>query len=483
MSRLNTVSTAISSMAVLVALAAPQYAAAHGYLNDPPSRAFACAKGLNADCGAAQYEPQSVGETAKGFPRTGVPDGKIASGALSQFSALDIQSANRWHKTEIRDRTINFDWYYKATHPATKYEYFITQNGWNPNAVLTRESFDLTPFCVIDAGGRLPTDQPQGSEGPAREKHTCQIPGDRSGHHVVLGIWTVDDTPGAFHDVVDVNIVAEAETPDGWRPVGNITPRDDLFVGDKVSVRALTSEGESSEFSSQVTIATVEEGKSENWSFKLAEQLNAANTLVRAGVRGEDGTIKPVRGTNNLYAKQESGVNRYELQMELVEDAQAQLSIQSFDENLELVKGRATLAVTLATNRKMNVEATVFDSTNKAVGSSTATLDAGSATVDIALVSAPGDHQLKLIGVTPDGRTTRQALQALVLAGEGGGQEYDAVYPEGIETYAEGTTVLQPEDGNVYECKPFPASGWCKQNGHHYKPGTGSDWQDAWTLK
>ncbi len=483
MSTLTAVSPRVSSLALLAVLLSPQFAAAHGYLNDPPSRAFACQKGLNTECGAAQYEPQSVGETAKGFPEAGVPDGKIASGALSQFSALDIQSANRWHKTEIKDRTVNFDWYYKATHPATKYQYFITRSGWNPNAPLTRESFDLTPFCVVDAGGKLPTDQPQGSEGPAREKHACQIPGDREGHHVLLGIWTVDDTPGAFHDVVDVNIVAEAEAPDGWRPVGNITPRNGLLTGDKVTARALTNDGESSEFSAQLIIATAEEGKPENWSFMLAEQLNAANTLVRAGVRGEDGTIQPVRGTNNLYAKQESGVNRYELQMELVEDAQAELNIQSFDKNLELVKGRATLPVTVTSNRTMNIQATVFDSANKAVGSSTSLVQAGNATLDIALLSNPGSHQLKLIGVTPDGRTTRQALEVLELKGEGGGQDYDAVYPEGIETYVAGTTVLQPADGNVYECKPFPAAGWCTQNVHHYTPGTGSDWQDAWILK
>lgn len=483
MSKLIKVSGCASSLVMMAALMTSQQVVAHGYLNDPPSRAFACQKGLNKDCGAAQYEPQSVGETAKGFPQTGVPDGKIASGALSQFAALDVQSATRWHKTEIKDRTLNFDWYYKATHPATKYEYFITRNGWNPNAALARESFDLTPFCTVDAGGKLPTDQPQGSEGPAREKHTCQIPGEKSGHHVILGIWTVHDTPGAFHDVVDVNIVAEAENPDGWRPVGNITPHADLWVGDKVKVRALTADGESAAYSSQLTIASQEDGKSENWSFKLAEQINTAQTLVRAGIRGDDGSIKPVKGANNLYAKAESGVNRFELQTELVEDSGASLSIQAFDKTVELVKGRATLPLTVLGNRTMNIEATVFDASHKAVGSATRVMEPGSATLEIALLSEPGAHQIKLIGSTTDGRTTRQSLESLELTGEGGGQAYDAVYPEGIDSYVAGTTVLQPEDGKVYECKPFPAAGWCKINGHHYKPGTGSDWQDAWILK
>lgn len=483
MSKLTIASLGVTSLAILATLASPRYAAAHGYLNDPPSRALLCQKGLNKECGGAQYEPQSVGETDKGFPATGVPDGKIASGAISRFAALDVQSATRWHKTEIKDRSVAFDWYYKATHPATKYEYFITQNGWNPNAELARSSFDLTPFCVIDAGGRLPTDQPPGSEGPAREKHNCELPSDRSGHHVILGIWTVHDTGGAFHNVLDVNIVAEAEAPDGWRPVGNITPRDELWVGDKVKVRAMTGEGESAEFSSQITIASAEDGKPGNWSFNLARQLNEAHTLVRAGVRGEDGTIAPVRGANNLYAKQESGVNRYELQMDLVEDAQAQLNIQPVSQDLELVKGRATLPLVVTGNRSMNIEATVFDASHKPVGAVTRAFEPGSATLDIALLSEPGQHQIKLTGVTPDGRTTRQALENLTLTGEGGGQEYDAVYPQDIDTYTAGTTVLQPADGKVYECLPFPASGWCKQSPHHYGPGTGSDWQDAWKLK
>jgi chitin-binding protein len=398
MSRLAVVYAGVSSLAIMISLLASQHAVAHGYLNDPPSRAFVCQKGLNKDCGSAQYEPQSVGETAKGFPATGVPDGKIASGALPQFTALDVQSATRWHKTEISDRTVAFDWYYKATHPATKYEYFITQNGWNPNASLTRNSFELTPFCVVDAGGRLPTDKPQGSEGPAREKHTCQIPGDRSGHHIILGIWTVDDTPGAFHNVVDVDIVAEAETPDGWRPVGNITPRDTLWVGDQVKARALTGSGESAEFSSQVAITDAEEGHPENWSLKLARHINETHTLVRAGVRGEDGVITPVKGTNNLYAKQESGVNRYELHMELVEDAHAELAIQPVEGHLELVKGRATLPLVVTGNRTMKVEATVFDASYKAVGSTTQVTEPGSPTINIDLRSAPGSHQIKLIG-------------------------------------------------------------------------------------
>ncbi len=55
--------------------------------------------------------------------------------------------------------------------------------------------------------------------------------------------------------------------------------------------------------------------------------------------------------------------------------------------------------------------------------------------------------------------------------------------PEGIKSYKAGTVVLQPANGKLYECKPFPYSGWCQINSHHYVPGVGSDWSDAWIAK
>ena len=39
----------------------------HGYTTSPPSRSYRCAQHQVADCGAIQYEPQSV-EGPKGFP-------------------------------------------------------------------------------------------------------------------------------------------------------------------------------------------------------------------------------------------------------------------------------------------------------------------------------------------------------------------------------------------------------------------------------
>jgi len=36
--------------------------------------------------------------------------------------------------------------------------------------------------------------------------------------------------------------------------------------------------------------------------------------------------------------------------------------------------------------------------------------------------------------------------------------------------------------GSLYECKPWPYSGWCNGVASAYAPGTGTNWQDAWTL-
>ena len=102
-----------SSMILLSAMLASQTASAHGYLEVPPSRALACQTGLNTNCGDEQFEPQSVGETFKGFPAgvggtplQGPVDGKIASGGNARFSTLDAQFATRWHPVSYTHLTL-----------------------------------------------------------------------------------------------------------------------------------------------------------------------------------------------------------------------------------------------------------------------------------------------------------------------------------------------------------------------------------------
>ena len=60
--------------------------------------------------------------------------------------------------------------------------------------------------------------------------------------------------------------------------------------------------------------------------------------------------------------------------------------------------------------------------------------------------------------------------------------DYEYKYPEGKGSYKPGTVVLGT-DGNVYQCKPFPYSGWCNQSSLHYAPGTGLNGSDAWIKK
>lgn len=473
-----------SSMTLMAAMLASPGVAAHGFLNDPPSRAFLCQKGLNKDCGGAQYEPQSVGETFKGFPAgvggaplQGPVDGKIASGGHTLFSAVDAQTATRWHLTEINDRNIDFAWTYTAAHPATKHEYFITKNGWNPNEPLARASFESAPFCYVDGGNVLPI---------SGAKHSCVIPNDKSGQHVILGIWTVGDTDAAFYNVADVNVLAEAALPGGWNHVGNITPASTLLPGDKVKARAFTANGESPSHSVEIGIASADAGKPEKWSFALAEQINKSQKLVRAGVRDEAGNIVPIEGENKLYAQKDSGVTRYEVQLNMQEDAAARLMVASLQPEYVLDKGQAKVDFGVIANRTMNIEATLFDQNNKSVGSTAVQMDSGTTMQSIDIRSIPGTHTLTLVGTTLDGRTTRQDNRTVNVTGEGGAHEYDFEFPNNIGEYTAGTTVLQPKTGNVYECKPFPYSGYCKQyspaaNG--YEPGVGAHWHMAWDQK
>ncbi|PHM46018.1 N-acetylglucosamine-binding protein A [Xenorhabdus mauleonii] len=172
-----------------------QPTALHGYIDSPPSRALLCAKRINEKCGPIMYEPQSV-EGPKGFPQGGPPDGKIASAGVGQFSQLNEQSADRWHHVTVNKGTNTFIWTLTARHSTTSWQFFITKPDWDPNTPLTRAQFDLNPFCERVDDGKKPSQ---------KVSLTCEVP-DRSGYHVILGVWTIADTNNAFYQVIDADI-------------------------------------------------------------------------------------------------------------------------------------------------------------------------------------------------------------------------------------------------------------------------------------
>nr|WP_281284911.1 lytic polysaccharide monooxygenase [Cohnella terricola] len=174
-------------------------ASAHGYVEGPSSRAALCKNNVNTDCGSIIYEPQSL-EAPKGWPNAGPADGKIAS-AGGAFPKLDEQSATRWAKVNVTSGPTTFSWKLTAAHSTASWKYYITKPNWDSNAPLTRNSFDLTPFCSLPYSG-----QP-----PANFSHTCDIPA-RTGYHVILAVWEIADTANAFYNVIDVNFTGPSDT-------------------------------------------------------------------------------------------------------------------------------------------------------------------------------------------------------------------------------------------------------------------------------
>ncbi|BFT74154.1 lytic polysaccharide monooxygenase [Paenibacillus sp. P36] len=168
-------------------------ASAHGYVDGPASRSALCKSGENKNCGAIVYEPQSL-EAPKGFPAAGPADGQIAS-AGGKFPELDQQSATRWTKVNMASGTNSFTWTFTANHSTTGWKYYITKPNWDPNAPLSRSSFDLTPFCSVAYNNAQPT---------SGHTDTCNVP-QRSGYQVILAVWEIADTGNAFYNVIDAN--------------------------------------------------------------------------------------------------------------------------------------------------------------------------------------------------------------------------------------------------------------------------------------
>lgn len=203
-----------SALAGAILLGGAVTANAHGYVGNEKSDVTArAALKANTGLGGAQWEPQSI-EGPKGFSldsSTGGPaDGTIASGGDSKWGELNAQSPERWVENNVQvGQTVDIGWKYTAPHKTSQWHYYITKNGWDQNAPLSRS--ELQPLATITHDGS----QPQ-----QNTAHRVKLPTDHTGDHVIVAVWDVADTTNAFYNVIDVNIdgVAEPETPDTVAP-------------------------------------------------------------------------------------------------------------------------------------------------------------------------------------------------------------------------------------------------------------------------
>lgn len=187
------------ALAAAVTAALPLVAAspafAHGYTQSPPSRSYRCSLGQVTDCGAIQYEPQSV-EGPKGFPAAGPADGQICSANHTEFAQLDDPRGGAWPAEPMPSgQGYDFTWTFTAIHATTSFRYFVTKAGYDPTKPLTRADLESQPFLEVDLGGQRPSN-------PTVHHGTLPV---RSGRQLILSVWDIADTGNAFYSCADVD--------------------------------------------------------------------------------------------------------------------------------------------------------------------------------------------------------------------------------------------------------------------------------------
>jgi len=449
----------------------PTTVSAHGWIEN--SRSHLCSKGQNSGCGGVQYEPQSV-EGPKGFPDAGPADGKIANAGLGRFTQLNEQTPTRWTKKSISSGQNDFSWTFTANHSTSSFRYFITKPDWNPSLPLSRDALDLTPFCQFQGGNQRP---------PSPLVHSCNVPSGRNGYHIILGVWDIADTSMAFYQVIDVNFDGVNPPTAPWTDVGDIQPTADLGLGDRVFTRAFAANDEINDPSLETsfTIENNEDGNRLMWPLRLAELINQEQSELQAGIRNQNGIVTPVSGKNDIFAKPGSDITRVEIDIEAAPPQEPFLALNDVANEYTISDPDSiTLNVEVIAEPDHTLMIQIFNANNDPVAvvnsdseisQHSLTIDnptAGTYTLVVKLMS--GSDFVKQVSATFD-----------LLASQPPAVEYDYVYPNSKSAYKAGTRVLNG-DGVIYECKPWPYSGWCRGAGSYFAPGTGLAWSQAWVL-
>ena len=381
----------------------------HGYVLSPESRSYSCKTGLNTGCGGVQYEPQSIEgpDGSPRFPIGGPEDGTIAAAGSPLWSTLNAQSPSRWYKHDFGSGYQSFEWRFTANHVTNDWRYFITKPDWNPSELLTRDQFDLVPFCEYDGGQVRP---------PMTITHNCFVP-EREGYHVVLAVWDVGDTAASFYNMIDVSFNGTNPDPvdpvDPFAEVGLLSGAFSLQEGDVVSTLVFDENGEIPSLSVSYEATGFTSGGAV--AFELAKRINQAGLGYYAGQR--DGEVfVPVVGANTVYGS--GDITNVETRVEFAPDPDFtfEASVTNVPTSVEFnAMGMLDVPFTVTVNANSQVTATLYDSNGDTVIGDEFTLGGS---VDLKLhVHMPREETYTLVVVSTalDTNDTIQATRSVTL--------------------------------------------------------------------
>jgi chitin-binding protein len=186
------------------AVAAP--AQAHGALDNPVSRVYACSPegGQSARSAACKAAVAVSGAQAfvdwdnlripniNGRDRQLIPDGKLCSGGLPAYRGLDLPRAD-WPATKV-SAGASFTFTYRTTipHPGV-FRMYVTKDGYDPTRPLTWSDVEAKPF--------LTASNPPITNGAY--VMPGKLPAGKTGRHMIFTIWqTNPDTYYSCSDAV-----------------------------------------------------------------------------------------------------------------------------------------------------------------------------------------------------------------------------------------------------------------------------------------
>ncbi|WP_245647098.1 lytic polysaccharide monooxygenase auxiliary activity family 9 protein [Microtetraspora niveoalba] len=235
---LATLTVAIATVAVALFQGA---ADAHGALQAPASRTYACyvdglsggeIKPVNPACrqavadGGTQplYDWYGVLRSdGAGRTRGFIPDGQLCSGGFGKYAAYDAPRAD-WPVTTLKaGSTYNFVYGAWVPHPGG-FKLYATKDGYDPTKPLTWADMEEEPFLTVDP-------EPPVSDGAYR--FSGRLP-DKSGRHVIYAVWYRSDSQETFYGCSDVMFIRDtpsASPSPSPSPPPSPSPRRGLLHG------------------------------------------------------------------------------------------------------------------------------------------------------------------------------------------------------------------------------------------------------------